>query len=68
MKPLGCYGAGGGVFTGSVETAHTIRSLGVHGQGNDKGDIVRIGVNGRLGTMQAALLLRKLVDEILVAR
>lgn len=66
-KPLGCYGDGGAVFTDDDSLAHIIRSLRVHGQGNDKYDNVRIGLNGRLDTLQAAVLLQKLAifeDEI----
>src|SRR5690606_12990526 len=46
-KPLGCYGDGGGIFTNNDELAAVIRSLRVHGQGSDKYDNVRIGMNGR---------------------
>ncbi len=69
-KPLGCYGDGGAIFTDDDELAAIIRSLRVHGQGSDKYDNIRIGINGRLDTMQAAILLQKLTifpDEI-VAR
>ncbi len=67
-KPLGCYGDGGAVFTDDPELAAVLRSLRVHGQGEDKYDNVRIGMNGRLDTVQAAILLAKLeifADEIL---
>jgi dTDP-4-amino-4,6-dideoxygalactose transaminase len=66
-KPLGCYGDGGAVFTDEDETASIIRSLRVHGKGKDKYDNVRVGINGRLDTIQAAILLEKLAifaDEI----
>ena len=66
-KPLGCYGDGGAVFTNDDELAAIIRSLRVHGQGSDKYDNIRIGMNGRLDTMQAAVLIEKLKifpDEI----
>jgi dTDP-4-amino-4,6-dideoxygalactose transaminase len=66
-KPLGCYGDGGAVFTDDEELAATMRSLRVHGQGSNKYDNVRIGMNGRLDTLQAAILLEKLAifpDEI----
>jgi dTDP-4-amino-4,6-dideoxygalactose transaminase len=69
-KPLGCYGDGGAVFTDDDDFADILRSLRVHGQGGDKYDNVRIGVTGRLDTIQAAILLEKLKifpDEI-VAR
>ena len=66
-KPLGCYGDGGALFTDDDGLAREIRSLRVHGQGKDKYDNVRIGMNGRLDTLQAAILLEKLAvfeDEI----
>ena len=66
-KPLGCYGDGGAVFLDDDETIAVMRSLRVHGQGSDKYDNVRIGMNARLDTMQAAVLLEKLAifaDEI----
>ena len=69
-KPLGCYGDGGAVFTDDDTLIEVLRSLRVHGQGTDKYDNVRIGMNGRLDTMQAAVLIEKLAifaDEI-VAR
>jgi UDP-2-acetamido-2-deoxy-ribo-hexuluronate aminotransferase len=59
-KPLGCYGDGGAIFTDDAELATIIRSLRVHGQGGDKYDNVRIGINGRLDTIQAAILIEKL--------
>lgn len=60
-KPLGCYGDGGTVFTDNDEWAALIRSLTVHGKnGNDKYDNIRIGMNSRLDTLQAAILLPKL--------
>ncbi|PSJ55735.1 DegT/DnrJ/EryC1/StrS family aminotransferase [Kumtagia ephedrae] len=69
-KPLGAYGDGGAIFTDDDETDAVLRSLLVHGQGTDKYDNVRIGMNGRLDTLQAAILIEKLKifpDEI-VAR
>jgi dTDP-4-amino-4,6-dideoxygalactose transaminase len=69
-KPLGCYGDGGAVLTEDEELAQVMRSLRVHGEGRDKYDCVRIGLNGRLDTIQAAILIEKLKifpDEI-VAR
>jgi dTDP-4-amino-4,6-dideoxygalactose transaminase len=66
-KPLGCYGDGGAIFTDNDELAEIIRSLRVHGQGSDKYDNVRIGITGRLDSVQAAILLEKLTifaDEI----
>lgn len=59
-KPLGCYGDGGAVFTDSDEWAELIRSYRIHGKGTDKYDNVRIGMNSRLDTLQAAVLLVKL--------
>ena len=69
-KPLGCYGDGGAVLTDDEELAQVMRSVRAHGEGRDKYDCVRIGLNGRLDTMQAAVLIEKLKifpDEI-VAR
>jgi dTDP-4-amino-4,6-dideoxygalactose transaminase len=59
-KPLGCYGDGGAVFTDDDALAEAMRSIRVHGQGEDKYDNVRIGLNGRLDTVQAAVLIEKL--------
>lgn len=59
-KPLGCYGDGGAVFTDDDGWAELIRSLRVHGKGADKYDNVRIGMNSRLDTLQAAVLIEKL--------
>ena len=69
-KPLGCYGDGGAVFTADAELAAVMRSLHVHGQGEHRYDNVRIGMNGRLDTIQAAILLEKLkiFDDEIVAR
>lgn len=58
-KPLGCYGDGGAVFTDDDQLAEIINSLKVHGKGSYKYDNVRIGVNSRLDTIQAAILLVK---------
>ena len=55
-KPLGCYGDGGAVFTDNDEWAALIESLRVHGKGSYKYDNVRIGLNSRLDTLQAAIL------------
>jgi len=66
-KPLGCFGDGGAVFTDDAALADKMRSLRVHGKGTDKYDNVVIGMNARLDTMQAAVLLSKLEifqDEI----
>lgn len=59
-KPLGCYGDGGAVFTDDDGLAEVVRSLLVHGRGHDKYSNVRIGINGRLDTIQAAVLIEKL--------
>lgn len=59
-KPLGCYGDGGAVMTNDADLAEIMRSIRVHGQGKDKYENVRIGINGRLDTLQAAILLEKL--------
>tara|TARA_R110002073_G_scaffold287256_1_gene451979 strand:- start:8882 stop:10000 length:1119 start_codon:yes stop_codon:yes gene_type:complete len=61
-KPLGCYGDGGAVFTNDDELAEKVISLRVHGKGVDKYDNVRIGLNSRLDTIQAAILLEKLEE------
>src|SRR5262245_46097126 len=69
-KPLGVYGDGGAVFTDDDDLATIMRSLRVHGEGRDKYDCVRIGLNGRMDAIQAAVLIEKLKifpDEI-VAR
>ncbi|WP_017931905.1 DegT/DnrJ/EryC1/StrS family aminotransferase [Robiginitomaculum antarcticum] len=66
-KPLGCYGDGGAILTNDEDLEFKLRSLGVHGKGTDKYDNVRIGMNSRLDTIQAAILLPKLAvfsDEI----
>jgi dTDP-4-amino-4,6-dideoxygalactose transaminase len=59
-KPLGCYGDGGAIFTEDDALAGILRSIRLHGKGSDKYDIVRIGINGRLDTIQAAILIEKL--------
>lgn len=69
-KPLGCYGDGGAVFTDDEDLAAVLRSVRGHGQGAHKYDTVRTGVNGRLDTLQAAVLIERLAvfDDELVAR
>lgn len=69
-KPLGCYGDGGAVFTNDDELASIMRSIRIHGQGTHKYENIRIGLNARLDTIQAAVLLEKLkvFDAELVAR
>ena len=67
-KPLGCYGDGGACFTNDGGVAEVLRSLRMHGQGSDRYEHARIGVNSRLDTIQAAVLIEKLKifpDEIL---
>lgn len=59
-KPLGCYGDGGAVFTDDDDVAEKLRSIRVHGKGRHKYDNVRVGLNARLDTIQAAVLLAKL--------
>jgi dTDP-4-amino-4,6-dideoxygalactose transaminase len=59
-KPLGCYGDGGATFTDDDGLADLLRSIRMHGQGADKYENVRIGVNSRLDTIQAAILIEKL--------
>ncbi|HMH63248.1 MAG TPA: DegT/DnrJ/EryC1/StrS family aminotransferase [Bradyrhizobium sp.] len=66
-KPLGCFGDGGAIFTDDAELAETLRSIRMHGQGSDRYDNVRLGLTGRLDTLQAAILIEKLKifeDEI----
>lgn len=59
-KPLGCYGDGGAIFTDDDDVAAVLRSLRNHGAGSDRYDNVRVGTNGRLDTIQAAVLIEKL--------
>lgn len=59
-KPLGCYGDGGALFTENDEWAELLHSYRIHGKGKDKYDNVRIGLNSRLDTIQAAILLEKI--------
>lgn len=59
-KPLGCYGDGGAVFTDNDDLAALLKSIRIHGKGTEKYDNVRIGLNSRLDTIQAAVLLPKL--------
>lgn len=69
-KPLGCYGDGGAILTNDDMKAELYRSLRSHGEGRERYDVQRIGLNGRLDTIQAAILLAKLevFDEELAAR
>ena len=59
-KPLGCYGDGGAILTDDDNTAEIVRSLSLHGKGETKYDNVRVGMNSRLDTIQAAILIEKL--------
>ncbi len=69
-KPLGAYGDGGALFTDSDDRAALYRSLRTHGEGTTRYEVLRTGMNGRLDTMQAAILLAKLevFDEELAIR
>jgi len=69
-KPLGCYGDGGAIFCEDDEKAVLLKSLSQHGKGSEKYDNVRIGLNSRLDSLQAAILSEKLAifDEELVQR
>ena len=69
-KPLGCYGDGGALLTDDADRADRYRSIRAHGKGQAKYDIERVGLNSRLDTMQAAILLAKLTvfDDELAAR
>jgi UDP-2-acetamido-2-deoxy-ribo-hexuluronate aminotransferase len=69
-KPLGGYGDGGAIFTDNDALAETLKSIRVHGQGTNKYENVRLGLNGRLDTLQAAILLAKLeiFDQEIVDR
>ena len=59
-KPLGCYGDGGAIFTDDDELAEVLKSIRLHGKGDHKYDNIRIGLNARLDTIQAAILLEKI--------
>lgn len=66
-KPLGCYGDGGAVFTDDADLDATLRSIRMHGQGTDRYEHPRVGLNSRLDAIQAAILIEKLKifpDEI----
>ena len=58
-KPLGCYGDGGAIFTDDNDLAEKMKSIRVHGAGDNKYQNIRVGLNGRLDTIQAAILLEK---------
>ena len=59
-KPLGCYGDGGAIFSNNDEDAALMNSIRLHGKGSEKYDNVRIGLNSRMDTIQAAILIEKL--------
>ncbi len=66
-KPLGCYGDAGMIFTGSDEIHEKLLSIRVHGQGSDRYENIRVGINGRMDTIQSAILLSKMTifeDEL----
>jgi len=69
-KPLGCYGDGGAVFTDDDDQAALFKSIRMHGSGATKYEVVRVGLNARMDTIQAAVLLAKLsvFEKELVAR
>ncbi len=59
-KPLGCYGDGGAIFTMNEQFVEKLKSIRIHGQGATKYENIRTGINGRMDTIQAAILLEKL--------
>jgi UDP-2-acetamido-2-deoxy-ribo-hexuluronate aminotransferase len=69
-KPLGCYGDGGAIFTNDDDLADALKSIRIHGTGSHKYEVIRVGMNGRLDTLQAAILSVKLsiFDDELEAR
>jgi len=69
-KPLGCYGDGGAMFTNDDALAETLRSFAFHGKGATQYDNVHVGINSRLDTIQAAILIEKLaiLEDEMVAR
>ena len=69
-KPLGCYGDGGAIFTNDEEFADKMKSIRIHGSGSNKYENIRLGINGRIDTIQAAIILEKLsiFDEELKLR
>ncbi|MDB4859784.1 DegT/DnrJ/EryC1/StrS aminotransferase family protein [Candidatus Marinimicrobia bacterium] len=69
-KPLGCYGDGGAIFTNDSKKAEIYKSIRVHGQGINKYDNIRVGLNSRLDTIQASILLNKMniFDKELILR
>ena len=69
-KPLGCYGDGGAMFTNDDAMAEKLRSFAFHGKGETQYDNIRVGINSRLDTLQAAILIEKLaiLEDEMVAR
>lgn len=69
-KPLGCYGDGGAMFTNDDELAAKLRSFAFHGKGETQYDNVHVGINSRLDTIQAAILIEKLaiLEDEMIAR
>jgi dTDP-4-amino-4,6-dideoxygalactose transaminase len=69
-KPLGCYGDGGAMFTNDAELAAKLRSFAFHGKGETQYDNVHVGINSRLDTIQAAILIEKLaiLEDEMIAR
>ena len=69
-KPLGCYGDGGAMFTNDDAFADQLRSFAFHGKGETQYDNIHVGLNSRLDTLQAAILIEKLaiLEEEMVAR
>ncbi|MDH6230135.1 dTDP-4-amino-4,6-dideoxygalactose transaminase [Mesorhizobium soli] len=69
-KPLGCYGDGGAMFTNDDELAARLRSFAFHGKGETQYDNVHVGLNSRLDTLQAAILIEKLaiLEDEMIAR
>jgi dTDP-4-amino-4,6-dideoxygalactose transaminase len=69
-KPLGCYGDGGAMFTNDDEMAAKLRSFAFHGKGETQYDNIHVGLNSRLDTLQAAILIEKLaiLEDEMVAR
>lgn len=69
-KPLGCYGDGGAMFTNDDELAARLRSFAFHGKGETQYDNIHVGLNSRLDTLQAAILIEKLaiLEDEMVAR
>jgi len=69
-KPLGCYGDGGAMFTNDSALAEKLRSFAFHGKGETQYDNIHIGINSRLDTLQAAILLEKLaiLEDEMIAR